>query len=257
MPSRIATGPVTDPERVKGLILADPSIVEEGLRVLDVDLSTGSSGTIDIAAADSAGSLTLIALCADAPDAALLRLVDAYGWATEQRDLLGRLYAAGGMVAGRPLRCLLLASSFTHAFLRRLGFLSIAVSPYVVLARATRGEATVRVEPAAPIFGLPSGALAAEAEPYARAGGARDAAPTGSTQRADEPALDAEVLDAASPLPEAPAPDDESDDVFADLPELQDPGAAPSPPFEVLTTEEMEEFERFDRQRRDRVRRSS
>ena len=69
--------------------------------------------------------------------------------------------------------------------------------------------------------------------------------------------IDAEILDPSSALPEAPVPADEADDVFADLPELPDPGAAPSSPFETLTTEELEEFERFDRQRRDRVRRSS
>jgi len=257
MHTRIATGPVTDTERVKRLILADPSIVEEGLRVLDVDLSTGSSGTTDLVAADSAGSLTLVALCSADADAVLLRLLDQYAWAAEQRDLLGRLYASGGLVAGRPPRCLLLASSFTHAFLRRLEFLSIAVSPCLVLARAARGAGTIQVEPAGPIFGLPSGALTGEAEPYARTGGARDPAPTGSTPRADDPADDAEVLDPSSSLPEAPAPADEADDVFADLPELPDPGAAPSSPFETLTTEELEEFERFDRQRRDRVRRSS
>src|SRR5438445_510512 len=45
MPSRTPSGLVGDPHRLKALILSRPSVVEEGFRVLDVDLAEAAAPT--------------------------------------------------------------------------------------------------------------------------------------------------------------------------------------------------------------------
>src|SRR5262249_10151548 len=87
-------------------------------------------------------------------------------WAADQRDLLGRLYAERGVRIDRPARGFLLASTFSHSFLRRLSLLSVSITP--CLARdVERGEEPrlMIVEPAAPLFGLAGGEPSAPAEP--------------------------------------------------------------------------------------------
>ncbi len=246
MQGRIATGPIGDTERLKSLIRADPSIVEKGLRLLDVDLKTGPAGTVDIVGMDWAGALSLLTLSAGDPDAALLRLIDQHVWATDNRDLLGRLYAPRGLAADRPIRCLLLAPAFSYAFLRRLALLSLIVTPYVVRRARTAGDGSLLVVSAGSLLGFEEEAgaettPAVEAEVVVAIPEAPEAVP------AEEPAS---VL---SP-DEAPA----AWGVAEEAPGESFPGSIdPAGPFETLTAEEVDEFERFDQQRRRHERRPS
>jgi len=233
MPSRIATGPVGDPDRLKALILSQPALVEGGFRVLDVDLMAGPAGPIDIVGAGPSGSLAILAVARGDNDAALLRFLDQYLWATEQRDLLGRLYAGSGVAGDGPVRCLLLAPSFTHAFLRRLALLAAPVTPLLARAIPGGGERGVLIEPAAPIFGI--------AIPGAEEAHDSTEPATGSPEAGEE----RPVAVAAEIVAEVETGRDDPLEAF-----LQETNAAD--PFETLTAEEMEEFERFDRHRRER-----
>src|SRR5437867_42645 len=155
MPPRIISGLVVDPDRLKALILSRPSVVEEGFRVLDVDLGAGAAGVIDVVGVDASGSPALVAVAGrGGQDAALLRLLDQHLWASAQRDLLQRLYAAAGLAPDRALRCLLLAPAYTESFLRRLALFTVPVTALLVRPLPSHGEADVLIEPAAPIFGL-------------------------------------------------------------------------------------------------------
>jgi hypothetical protein len=271
MQPRIATGPVGDPQRVKALILADPSIIEDGFRVLDVDLNAGPAGTIDILGVDSVGTLTILSVAPDDADAALPRLLDQYGWASDQRALLERLYAAGGLSAGLPFRCLILAPAFSHAFVRRLSLLSVGVTPYLMRDLTVRGESMLLVEPAAPLLGLtpenPVG-TGRRSEPGSVLGSTHGLVDDTRRARTEEtvpvprdgdefleyPALvEAELLPTSDTADSVGGPGAALGDDAG--PVVED--AVPADPFETLTMEEMEEFERFERQRRGRERRSS
>ncbi|HEU4403524.1 MAG TPA: hypothetical protein VFT43_15610, partial [Candidatus Polarisedimenticolia bacterium] len=205
-----------------------------------------------------------------------------YVWARDQHHLLGRLYASQGMAPERPIRCLLLARSFSHAFLRCLSLVSVPVSPYLVRRLPTPRERGILILPAASIFGP---------DEEDHVAGRRSAAPADAPTVAAEQALGAparraqttgepETLMPAAATHEAARADD-GEPPYAEvlepgdlthldalvgaealsdpdsLPELPALGSATGDPIENLTAEELDEFERFDRQRRERGRRSS
>jgi hypothetical protein len=244
MHARIATGPTGDTERLKSLIRADPSIVEKGLRLLDVDLKTGPTGTIDIVGMDWAGALSLLAFSRGDLDDALLRLVDQYVWATDNRDLLGRLYAPKGLAADRPIRCLLLAPAFGYLFLRRLALLSLIVTPYVVRRAPNAGDGGLLVASAGSLLGFEEDARA-ETGPDVEGVSAVAIPEAPEAVPSEEPASVPSQDDAPPPWG---APDEPLGDNFAG-------SIDPAAPFETLTAEEMEEFERFDQHRRRHERR--
>ncbi len=296
MPSRIATRPAGSPESIRALIRSDPSVVEPGFRVLDYDFETGPVTTLDAIGVDRSGRLAIVVVATGDPEAALARLLDGYLWTADQRALLARLYLDRGVTGDRPARGFLLASSFTHAFLRRLSLLSVEITP--CLARDVDGGGGARlaiVEPAAALFGLatderrapavagrddtrpfwPDGVLPSEQSVSSRGiPMATDAAgPPGAPGPADRDLTGDEM-----PWPDAP------EERFPWDPETEAPGSvlsdgagvatademarppalarlpdepAPAGAFEALTAEELEEFERFERQRRERSGRSS
>jgi hypothetical protein len=267
MPSRIPSGLVGDPHRLKALILSRPSVVEEGFRVLDVDLGAGAAGAVDVVGADGAGCLALLAVAGrDGLDAVLLRLIDQHLWATEQRGLLHRLYASAGLAADGPLRCLLLAPAFTESFLRRLSLFTVPVTALLVRPIPAGGETEVLIEPAAPIFGLeePAPRISRRERPEEsstrtaldRPRSDRASADHGSADRAPTDPVSSDSASSDDTIPvavaaELVAPADlDRDEVLEAF--LKEGDAAG--PFETLTAEEMEEFERFDRHRRQRDR---
>lgn len=261
MSSRIATGSIGVHESIRARIRSDPSLLEEGLRILDHDLKAGGAGTVDAIGLDRAGGLVIVALAPADLDQALLRILDLHLWSTDQRDLLGRLYAGHSVAVDRPVRFLLLAPAFTHAFLRRLALLPIDVTPLLARDVAFADGARIAIEPAAPLFGL-------AANPPGKSNGREAQTPPASArpfwpdevlppEAADEKTLSLEpALEAAEPAwPDAP------DDRFPwELPDdpLPLPEDSPAPPaardsaFETLTAEELQEFARFEELRRER-----
>jgi len=267
LPSRTAPGSLGGSESIKELIRSNPSILEEGFRVLDVDLKTGNSGMVDAIGVDRSGGMSIVVLDAGDPDAALVRLLDAQIWSSDQRDLLGRLYSGHGVNLDRPVRGLLLAPSFTHAFLRRLALLTPDITALLARQVVFEDGSRVVIERAASLFGL--------APAVRPAHGGNGSGPRPSKEPRPFwpdgvlPAEDSRAAEASSVAPESgedpvwPGPPDEvppwgraGDPADTSLEPPSD-SVAPASVFETLTTEEMEEFERFERQRRDRDRRST
>lgn len=263
-------------DRLKASLRSEPSLIDPGLHLLDTDLQAGPAGRIDLVACDRAGSLVLAAVAGIPPDDALLRLIDQFSWALDQRALLERLYASEGVRSDRPIRALLIAPALSPAFLRRLSLLNFDVTAYLARTLVVRGEATLVVEPAAPLFdSTPPPSMAEEIGAPPRAVGSEP--PTGAVRRDREPAVITrtrlEVENARWPgtepaldAPGAPhgtvSPVPEIDpEVDSDPSDRSDPdtgfaqvrgGPEPAGALETLTAEELEEFARFDRMRRER-----
>jgi hypothetical protein len=245
-----------DPDRLKALILTEPSRVDPDLRVLDSSLKAGPFGLIDIVAKDRAGSLVIGAVAGEEPDTALLRLIDQYAWTVDQRSLLERLYSPEGVVAGRPIRCLIVAASLTPAFLRRVACLSFEVTAYLALEVSVSGERTFAIEPAAAIFGHDfdqedSGASAVETAPRPGESLAAHRPSYGAVEASTSRVIPVSREFIGSPPEPSDLPEPSPDPL--DIPE----GIRAAGPLETLTAEELEEFERFDRMRRLREESSS
>ena len=288
MASRIATGPSGRPDSIRALIESDPSVLQPGLRLLDFDIRTGPETTLDAIGVDPSGSLAIVAVADGDAEAALLRLLDGHLWAADQRDLLGRLYAERGVDGHLPPRGFLLAPAFTHAFLRRLSLLSIQVVPCLARAVGGDGVVTTIIEPAARIFGLE--VQAGQDAPEDGRDDRQPFWPEGVLPTDEPPRLAVRsVLPPEEPMASDPILPERADDPLEPMPwpdspeerfpwELEEgyPGSvqaggevaltgrapvaaepAPDVAFETLTTAELEEFERFERQRLERGRRSS
>ena len=352
MSSRIATGPIGVSDSIRARIRTDPSLLEEGLRFLGHDLQAGEAGSVDAIAVDRDGRLVIVSIAPPDIDRAIARLLDLKTWSTDQRDLLGRLYAAEGVAIDRPARFVLLVPALPHALVRRLALLPIEVA--LLLARPVSLEDGIRIviEPASSILGWATAAApagparqvasteaaaatqpaietrpttrpaaatepstatqpaivtppamatppaaqpetaartAAPPETAAQPSTARTAPATGATRKPNrretrtpaargtafwpDEVLPPEYDEKAVPIPatmelieEEPAWPGSPDDRFPwELPEdplapLDEPVAPPEATeavFETLTAEEMQEFARFDKQRRDRDGRSS
>ena len=326
MSSRIATGPIGVTDSIRARIRTDPSLLEEGLRLLGHDVRAGEAGTVDAIGVDTAGRLVIVSIVPPDTDRALGRLLDLHVWAVDQRDLLGRLFAGDGVAIDLPARFVLLAPVLSHALVRRLALLPIDVTLLLARAVALEDGAHIVIEPAADILGLATEAaparpvtpsmqagptVSARNQPAAQAP-ARQAAPARPTGQPattshapaspgpSAPGLSApgksdlretesrgtatafwpdEVLppeyfdEKTVPLPttmeveadDQPWPGSPEDRFPWELPEdplspADEPAAPPEAPetvFETLSADEMQEFVRFDRQRRERDGRSS
>ena len=199
-------------------------------------------------------------------------MIDQFSWALDQRALLERLYASEGVRSDRPIRALLIAPALSPAFMRRLSLLNFDVTAYLARAVGVRGEPTLVVEPAAVLFdSTPLRPQSEESVVAPRA--VASEFPTRAVRRDREPAVITrtrlEVESAQWPtvepvfdLPEAshgmvsPLPENEpreADRSDRDTGSVEFPaGLEPAASLETLTTEELEEFARFDRMRRGR-----
>ncbi len=279
MPSPTARGPLSGSDSIKDLIRSHPSILEDGLRILDVDLRAGDAATIDAVGVDRGGALTIVVVDGADPEAALVRLLDAQIWSTDQRDLLARLYASDGVDLDRPVRGLLLCSSFTHSFLRRLSLLTSDVTAFLARVLVLEDGPRVAIEPAAPLFGLaarngrphpeavgdealaprerpfwPDGVLPPEEDMPAAASAASAAASSAASSAAAGGPVEEPLWPGS---PDEIAPWDQEESPLDVMPDRRSRAGAPPAAFETLTTEELEEFDHFERQRRERDRRST
>lgn len=184
MPVRIATGPFDNLPGLKDLLFAQPAAIEDGFRIVEVDLPTADAGTVDFLGIDSSGALTLVAISADDPDGALLRLLDQCRWARADQRILARAFPEAGGNGDLKIRCILLAPSFSYRFLQRLALLGVPITPSIVRRLESRIEVSLLIEPALPLFGL---------EPAATSGPATAAAATLPAQ----PVIEAARRDAA------------------------------------------------------------
>ena len=320
MSSRIVTGPIGVSDSIRARIRTDPSLLEEGLRLLGHDLQAGEAGLVDAIAVDRAGRLVIVSIAPPDIDRAIARLLDLRIWSTDQRDLLGRLYASEGVAIDGPARFILLVPALPHALVRRLALLPIDVTLLLARAVALEDGTRIVIESAASILGMAPDAVPAGparqvastvAEP-ARASAHTHPAPstrqaTPTAPKAPEASAPAVPTAPVATAPAANAPDKsnrresrapsatpfwpdevlppeydekaipipptmeliEEDPAWPGSPEDRFPWELPgeplSPPdepvappepaevvFETLTADEMQEFARFDKQRRER-----
>ena len=116
---RIVRGPARDLETVKSLILEDPGILEDRLRVLDAHLRSGDGDLIDLLALDRHVNFVLIVI--DRPDgeSLLSRIQRHRQWIASQFLFLRKLYGAGP-ITSKPPRVLVLAEQFENRLLEAL-----------------------------------------------------------------------------------------------------------------------------------------
>lgn len=194
-------------------------------------MRAGTHGVIDCLAVDRDGAIVIVAAAQD-PDAALAQLLDQYLWAVAECDLLARAYPQAGVGSHRAIRCMIVAPSFDPAFLDRIGLLTVSVQSFVARPIPSTEPPEFLVEPSEALYGR----LAA------------DPAAPGAGSIAD-PALVADPWpfpldpDVDAPLPMFPGEGPAAEEVG--LPDLD--GEVPA--AEPLTSEELEEFELFDRRR--------
>jgi len=187
------------------------------------------------------------------------------------------------------IRLLLLAPGFTHRFLRRLPLLNLSITPLLARMVSLRGASHLLIEPAASLFGLQAAAPSWGSAPTAEPPSWETAATADSPSLDNAPAAESPAWDRVSTVDtpaweEVPpvserrsfdtrAADHGMDDILTpetpleeaertarerieDLPSVDVPVASLLTPAdrelftETLTAEEMEEFERFEHQRR-------
>lgn len=225
MSSRIATGPIGVSDSIRTRIRTDPSLLEEGLRLLGHDVQAGDAGLVDAIAVDRAGRLVIVSIAPPDIDRAIARLLDLRIWSTDQSDLLGRLYAAEGVAIDAPARFILLVPALPHALMRRLALLPIDVTLLLARAVALEDGTRIVIEAAASILGL--------ADDAALAGPARQVAST-----VTEPALASAPAQPAAPArPAAPAAPAATAPEKSNGRESRAPSVTPFWPDEVLPPE--------------------
>ena len=145
---RIARGKVHDPDYVREMILADPGIVEEGLRVLDGNLQAGTGDFIDLVASDASGSLVLLEIERENEDELLVRLLDHYAWVVSQIRFLRRVYGSSRVSPLRSPRVVALSHRFSPRFMERLAYLRFSATPLLYRVLTADGEPGLYLEAA-------------------------------------------------------------------------------------------------------------
>lgn len=107
-------------------VIASLEHIEEGLTLLDHQLTFGSSGRPDILAVDSEGSLVVMELKADeAGLAALDQGIKYLEWASDNLGLLARPFPA--VKPDRPPRLFLVAPGFNESLLRIVRYIELEI----------------------------------------------------------------------------------------------------------------------------------
>jgi hypothetical protein len=116
---RIVRGPARDPETVKSLILEDPGILEERLRVLDGHLRSGDGDLIDFLGLDRHAGFVLIEIERGGGEDLLSRITRHRQWVASQTLFLRKIYGAGPILP-KPPRVLVLGERFEQRLLEAL-----------------------------------------------------------------------------------------------------------------------------------------
>ena len=145
---RIVRGPARDPEIVKRLILEDPGIVEEGLRILDAHLRAGCGSLIDLFGVDPLGDFVLLELDRAGEEELLKRIRGHQAWVAAQALFLRRLYAAGPIHPFRPPRVIVLSGHLSEGFIEAARGLTPPPSLLNYRILVSEGRPMLYLEPA-------------------------------------------------------------------------------------------------------------
>jgi len=117
MSSKIITTIELSEKELESLIVADPSQIEEGLKLISHQHPT-DSGPLDILAVDTGGSLVIIELKIEANEEHLNQGLRYYDWARQNLAWLAKDYSSFGLNPDSPIRLILIAPSFTETVKR-------------------------------------------------------------------------------------------------------------------------------------------
>ena len=115
---KVKTISVREREELEPLLVKNPGIIEDGLKILDHQLST-DSGPLDILAVDSEGTLIVIELKNEAADGHLDQGLRYYDWCRQNISWIANAYNSKAKInAEVPPRLMLVAPAFTETVKR-------------------------------------------------------------------------------------------------------------------------------------------
>ncbi|HEU5180098.1 MAG TPA: hypothetical protein VFW45_04865 [Candidatus Polarisedimenticolia bacterium] len=151
---RIVRGPARDPDTIKRLILADPGILEDRLRVLDGHLRSGDGDLIDLLAMDRHAEFVLIEIDRGDGESLVSRILRHRQWIASQFLFLRKLYGAGPITA-KPPRVIVLSEQFENKLLEALGSQGPGVRALTYRILLTGGGTHLYLEAAQEPLALP------------------------------------------------------------------------------------------------------
>jgi len=112
-------------DELEPLLVANPDIIEQGLRILSRQLMT-DSGPLDILAVDSEGALVIIELKNEASEGHLDQALRYYDWCRQNVSWISNAYNSNNQIdPNSPPRLMLIAPSFTDTVKRISKYINI------------------------------------------------------------------------------------------------------------------------------------
>jgi hypothetical protein len=108
--------PLQSREQLVSLVRKQPNALEQGMRVIDVNLPCDNLGAIDVVALTSAGQLTLVGIADGTSDALLIRGTSQSDWIVRNLPNVRRMYAAHVINYSLQPRLFLVAAEFSSGF---------------------------------------------------------------------------------------------------------------------------------------------
>lgn len=136
---------IKEKEELEPIIVANPEILEDGMRIVTHQLTT-PTGPLDILAVDEEGALVVIELKneVDEGEDQLLQAIRYYDWCFENRSWLSHAYKEKSIDPQKDPRLVLVAPDFSESLKRLAKYLAVEVELYHYQAiELPTGEKTV------------------------------------------------------------------------------------------------------------------
>lgn len=122
---------IKEREELEPILVANPEVLEEGLRIVTHQLTT-PTGPLDILAVDEEGALVVIELKneVDEKEDQLLQAIRYYDWCFENRSWLAHAYKEKSIDPQKDPRLVLVAPDFSESLKRLAKYLAVEVELY-------------------------------------------------------------------------------------------------------------------------------
>jgi len=115
-------------KELESLLVANPDVIEQGLKVISHQLKT-DSGPLDILAVDSKGTLVVIELKNEASEGHLDQGLRSYDWCRQNISLISQVYSGKNRIApNSPPRLMLIAPSFPETVRRISKYIDVELN---------------------------------------------------------------------------------------------------------------------------------
>jgi endonuclease len=115
-------------EELESLLVANPDVIEQGLKVISHQLKT-DSGPLDILAVDSMGTLVVIELKNEVCESHLDQGLRSYDWCRQNISLISQVYSEKNRIApNSPPRLMLIAPSFPETVRRISKYIDVELN---------------------------------------------------------------------------------------------------------------------------------